>query len=82
MKSIEITVARSAYYSVGVRLWYVVQSTTGERFQRWSFAMNQSDECLLICASGDILEIEYDEIHPHGDLTETVNVISKVAFKK
>ena len=81
IKTATITVARIAYWSVGVRLWFVVQSTDGTRFQRWSLSMDSSDECLLIAKPGDALDVSYieQEVDPQGNMQK--NVIDTVEFK-
>jgi hypothetical protein len=68
-----ITVARSAYYCIGVKLWFVVQDADQVRYQRWSYNMDKHDEVLMIVQPGDVIDISF-ELHPDK------NVLTAVEF--
>ena len=73
-KQVTITVSRVTFWTVGVRLWFVVQATDGTRYQRWSLVMDSTDECLLIAQKGDTLNLEYKD-------AEAKNTIITAEFK-
>jgi hypothetical protein len=81
VNKISITVARVAFWTVGVRLWFVVQATDGTRYQRWSLDMNSTDECLMLTQAGDVLNIGYvgEEFDAQGILQK--NIIHSAAFQ-
>jgi hypothetical protein len=81
VKIATITVARVAYWSVGVRLWFVVQATDGTRYQRWSLNMDSSDECLMLAKTGDQLELSYLNQAVDVQGTTQKNVITVAEFK-
>jgi hypothetical protein len=75
-----ITVSRISFYTVGVRLWFVVASKDNKtRYQRWSLGMDASDECLMIAQPGDVLNLEYTETVVDGKVTK--NTIASAEFK-
>ena len=76
----KITVARVAYWSVGVRLWFVIQATDGARYQRWSLDMDSSDECLMLAKPDDKLTIDYLERGVDQQNKIQSNVIRTVEF--
>ena len=43
MKKVQITVARTVFWSMGPRTWFVIQATDGTRYQRWSLDMNTTN---------------------------------------
>jgi hypothetical protein len=81
---ITITVKRTAYYGIGVRLWFVVMDTEGKRYQRWSNDMDYSDEVLMLAQPDDKLimtvgeDIRHATVNP--DKSTLSNVIRSVAF--
>lgn len=77
---VEVKIARIAYWSIGVRLWFVIQTDTGVRYQRWSMIMDSTDECLLLSKQGDVVSIKY--VDESTDLAGTVqkNVITEAEF--
>lgn len=81
IKTTTITVSRIALWTVGVRLWFVVQANDGTRYQRWSLSMDSNDECLILIKPGDTLAITY--LEGEVDLQGTVqkNVIVTAEFK-
>lgn len=81
VKTTTITVARIAYWTVGVRLWFVVQANDGMRYQRWSLDMNSSDECLILVKPGDTLAITYLEQDADPQGKSQKNVIIAAEFK-
>ncbi len=61
IQSKKITIQRHGVINLGVRLWFQIQTTEGEMFQRWSLMMNPTDEVLFLCKEGDTLSITYIE---------------------
>lgn len=62
-----VTVARTSMWSIGVKNWYVFQDTEGNRYQRWSFQMDDTDEVLMLLREGDLVQVAYDpQIHLSG----------------
>lgn len=62
-----VQVARTNLWSVGVKNWYVFQDTEGNKYQRWSFMMDDTDEVLILLQVGDVVEVTYDDlIHLNG----------------
>lgn len=61
LTSVDITVDRIDRINSGVRIWFVLLSTDGKYFQRWSLLMNPIDEILMLAQPGDKLCIKYLE---------------------
>jgi hypothetical protein len=80
VNTISIVVERIAYWSIGVRLWFVIQSDEGKRYQCWSLDMSSTDECLLLAKAGDTLSISYvaQKLDIQGNMKK--NVITSAEF--
>ena len=77
----QISIARSAYYSLGTRLWFVLQDNEGNRYQRWSFDMDSTDECLMLIQPKDIVNITYCPQYFYATGTLQKNVLTTVEFQ-
>lgn len=86
IKEKTITIARCNYVNMGVRVWFQILTTEGERFQRWSMLMNPTDEVLILMKEGDNLDIKYyedtaeDLIHQTHESFNRI-IILEAAFK-
>lgn len=73
--------------SIGARMWFVVQDTEGNLYQRWSLMMDETDATLAVAQVGDTLNIEYwienvsDPIYKRTD-DFSRNNMTWVEFKK
>ena len=73
---IVVKVARSVIWSIGTKIWYVVKADTGEHYQRWSHAMDATDEVLMLAQAGDVLVL-LTEAGFHGD-----DIVTKITAAK
>lgn len=78
MNDISITVKRTAVWSLGPMIWYVIQDDEDNRYQRISLAMDPTDECLLLTKVGDVLNITYTD-KPIG-LNVSQRIIQRADF--
>lgn len=58
-----VKIAKYAQYGLGIRMWYVLFDTDGTSYQRYSLAMNPTDEVLLTVKVGDTIQIQYYPDH-------------------
>lgn len=65
-----ITIDRIESINSGVRIWYVILSTEGVYYQRWSMLMNPTDEIMLLAKPGDVLSIDYVEDYVEDPIHE------------
>lgn len=74
-----IVIMRMNVWSVGAKNWFVIEDEKSNRFQRWSNAMDSTDEILMVAQKGDSVLVKYDKtIREDGTVQRVITYLERL----